>query len=213
MIELAILGILFEDDLHGYEVKKRLNELFGCIWNVSYGSLYPALKKLEKAGAVTVISEGRDLSPRTQIPPTGSLGGEFAVFKAWKNATPFTGKAKKVYSITPRGKELFSNLFEGQKDSEIDAISFYIRWSFAQYCDVTARVSLLETRKEQLLSKVSKAKFSLDKISKENPYSGEILNNFIKTSLNETSWIDQLIQKEQLNLPPHQAEVELSHDK
>jgi DNA-binding PadR family transcriptional regulator len=42
MLELAILGLLKEQPLHGYELKKRLGETLGFRWGVSYGSLYPA---------------------------------------------------------------------------------------------------------------------------------------------------------------------------
>ena len=47
MLELAILGLLKEFPLHGYELKKRLNDTLGHVWGVSYGSLYPALARLE----------------------------------------------------------------------------------------------------------------------------------------------------------------------
>ncbi|MGH9003284.1 MAG: PadR family transcriptional regulator, partial [Acidimicrobiia bacterium] len=52
MLELAILGLLKELPLHGYELKKRLNDSLGHLVGVSYGSLYPALARLEKAGAI-----------------------------------------------------------------------------------------------------------------------------------------------------------------
>ncbi|OWY59486.1 PadR family transcriptional regulator, partial [cyanobacterium TDX16] len=45
MIELAILGLLTDQDLHGYELKKRLSELLGVRSGVSFGSLYPALAR------------------------------------------------------------------------------------------------------------------------------------------------------------------------
>ncbi|MSO17617.1 MAG: PadR family transcriptional regulator, partial [Acidimicrobiia bacterium] len=52
MIELAVLGLLKEQPLHGYEIKKRLGETLGALWGVSYGSLYPALRRLERAEAI-----------------------------------------------------------------------------------------------------------------------------------------------------------------
>jgi DNA-binding PadR family transcriptional regulator len=51
VLELAILGLLKEQPLHGYELKKRLGDTLGFLWGVSYGSLYPALRRLERAGA------------------------------------------------------------------------------------------------------------------------------------------------------------------
>ena len=55
MLELAILGLLKEQELHGYELKKRLAETMGSGTGVSFGSLYPALARLEKADAVRVV--------------------------------------------------------------------------------------------------------------------------------------------------------------
>ena len=52
MLELAILGLLKEQPLHGYELKKRLTDRLGPLSSVSFGSLYPALARLETAGAV-----------------------------------------------------------------------------------------------------------------------------------------------------------------
>ena len=81
MLELAILGVLKEQDLHGYELKKRLTESLGAFSSVSFGSLYPALARLEAAGAVRVL-DGDPADPAPPpIPMTGSLGGELAAFR------------------------------------------------------------------------------------------------------------------------------------
>ena len=39
MIELAILGLLKERPMHGYDLRKRLRDDFGPLANISYGSL------------------------------------------------------------------------------------------------------------------------------------------------------------------------------
>jgi len=52
LLEVAILGLLKERPMHGYELKKRLSYMLGHFWTVSYGSLYPALKRLEKSGSI-----------------------------------------------------------------------------------------------------------------------------------------------------------------
>ena len=48
MLDLAILGLLSEGDLHGYEIRRRLREHLGLLANVSFGSIYPALTRLER---------------------------------------------------------------------------------------------------------------------------------------------------------------------
>ena len=55
LLELAVLGLLKEQQLHGYELKKRLTEALGPFSSVSFGSLYPALNRLETAGAVRAV--------------------------------------------------------------------------------------------------------------------------------------------------------------
>ena len=46
VLELAVLGLLHDSPLHGYELRKRLNALFGPLRAFSYGTLYPTLKDL-----------------------------------------------------------------------------------------------------------------------------------------------------------------------
>jgi DNA-binding PadR family transcriptional regulator len=62
MIDLAILGLLTEQELHGYELKKRLSELLSSRASISFGSLYPALARLEKQACVKAVEE------RTAVP-------------------------------------------------------------------------------------------------------------------------------------------------
>ncbi len=50
MLELAILGLLREQPRHGYELRRQLAD-FG-FWSVSFGSLYPALRRLERKGLI-----------------------------------------------------------------------------------------------------------------------------------------------------------------
>ena len=61
-LELAVLGLLHEAPLHGYELRKRLNAVLGWGRVLSYGSLYPALKKLLRAG---MIAEDAGAAPST----------------------------------------------------------------------------------------------------------------------------------------------------
>ena len=72
MLDMAILGLLEERDLHGYEIRRQLRDNLGILANVSFGSIYPALTRLEKAGAV-VATEGPPARPprrrRTRGPP------------------------------------------------------------------------------------------------------------------------------------------------
>ncbi|MET9464970.1 PadR family transcriptional regulator [Streptomyces sp. NPDC006544] len=50
MLELAILGFLYETPLHGYELRRRIAALTGHVKPIAEGTLYPAIKRLEKSG-------------------------------------------------------------------------------------------------------------------------------------------------------------------
>ena len=57
-LELAVLGLLHESPMHGYELRKQLNAVLGWGRVLSYGSLYPALKKMLRAGWIAEHVEG-----------------------------------------------------------------------------------------------------------------------------------------------------------
>src|SRR5580658_7309515 len=92
MLDMAILGLLEERDLHGYEIRRQLRDNLGILANVSFGSIYPALTRLEKAGAVmateapTGSPAGQAAPSPTAVPPTGSLSGELAVLRARRHS-------------------------------------------------------------------------------------------------------------------------------
>ena len=68
MLELALLGLLREAPVHGYELRKQLALRLGGLRAYSYGSLYPALNRLEAAGAVKAV-EALQLNSGGAQPP------------------------------------------------------------------------------------------------------------------------------------------------
>lgn len=51
-IDLVILGLLFHEDLTGYDIKKRIDGAISFFWKGSFGSIYPALSDMEKSNLV-----------------------------------------------------------------------------------------------------------------------------------------------------------------
>jgi DNA-binding PadR family transcriptional regulator len=125
VLELAILGVLKEQPLHGYELKKRLSEALGPLSSVSFGSLYPALKRLQAAGALEAVEPDRltedgaaengaaenGVSDENDdpelvaapIPMTGSLGGEIAAFRARRGPARPGRQARQARGSQVRG--------------------------------------------------------------------------------------------------------------
>ncbi|WP_351225720.1 PadR family transcriptional regulator [Streptomyces sp. NPDC002133] len=65
MLELAILGFLYDTPLHGYELRKRITALTGHVRPVAESTLYPAIKRMEKGGLLVRESQpGQAAAPR-----------------------------------------------------------------------------------------------------------------------------------------------------
>jgi len=68
MLDLAILGHLKNGPCHGYELRRSLASL--GLWSVSFGSLYPALRRLERRGDI-VPKDGTPRRKAYAITPQG----------------------------------------------------------------------------------------------------------------------------------------------
>lgn len=203
MLELAILGLLKEQELHGYELKKRLAETLGLTSGVSFGSLYPALARLEKAGAVKAV-DALEVPPA--IPMTGSLGGELAAFRARRaTARPSArrgGRARKVYGITERGDTLFAELLAADSQSSDDDRLFNLKLAFARYLPPDDRIGLLERRRAQLLERLARARaaFRGDR-ARADGYIRSLIEHGNETTAREISWLERLIATERSQAP------------
>lgn len=78
LIEFLILAIIDREDSYGYEISQTIK----LAANIKESTLYPILKKLEKAGYMTTYSE------------------------------EYQGRKRKYYSITQEGKEQLQFLNE-----------------------------------------------------------------------------------------------------
>lgn len=191
MLELAILGLLVEEDLHGYELKRRLTDALGALSSVSYGSLYPALGRLEKAAAVKVVTAVPEGDEPTV---TGSLGAELALFRrrSASAGTGRSGRTRKVYGITDRGRQVFDGLLTAEVASLDDERDFTLRLTFARFLPPDARVRLLERRRATLVERLTKTRGR----SGRDTYAAALLEHGAATTERDISWLDDLIARE-----------------
>ena len=204
MLELAILGLLKEQELHGYELKKRLSETLGFASGVSFGSLYPALARLETAGAVKAVDPIP--SPGAAIPHTGSLAGELAAFRARKGVNR-GGRGKKVYGITARGEALFEELLAAETQSSDDERFFNLRLAFARYLPPDARLGMLERRRALLLDRLVQMRARVKALRDHDRYARSLVEHDRDSTERDLTWIDQLIANERADRPEtHQTE-------
>ncbi|HUR78883.1 MAG TPA: PadR family transcriptional regulator [Acidimicrobiales bacterium] len=189
MLELAILGVLKEQSLHGYELKKQLVEITGPFARVSFGSLYPALARLEAQSAVRAI----DAPAAPPVPATGSLGAELAAFKARRHTGTRAVRGRKVYEITDRGHELFDELLVGNSSVD-DERGFGLRLAFARYLAPDARLRLLERRRAHLVEQLVHMQDARN--AARDSYRNSLLEHSNATTEADINWLDGLIAAE-----------------
>jgi len=189
MLELAVLGLLAEQPRHGYELKKRLSETLGPLWGISFGSLYPALRRLERSGAIEVVDD--DGGAAGSFVPTGSLSGDLAAARHRRRVRP-TRRTRKAYRITDQGRVLFAELLTDA--SSDDERAFALKLSFCRYLDPSARLALLERRRAQLAQRlVTERKPATRTIDR---YTRALLEHRATSTQHDLDWIDGLIAQE-----------------
>jgi DNA-binding PadR family transcriptional regulator len=197
VLELAILGVLQEQPLHGYELKKRLSEMLGFFSGVSFGSLYPALRRLEKAGSIEVVT-GRDGGRGGRaMPATGSLKGEAAAARLRLLPGPSSRRPRKAYRITDHGRTQFLDLL-GADDGADDERLFTLKLAYCRYLDPEARLDLLGRRRSELVDRLQRARRTRapEGAPVADRYTNSLIEHRTRSIERELEWIDGLIDQE-----------------
>jgi DNA-binding PadR family transcriptional regulator len=168
VLELAILGLLKEQTMHGYQLSKRLADTLGAFWKVSYGSLYPALKRLEREGAVESVF------PREEV-----------------------GRRKNVYRVTEKGEALFYDLLQEAGQESWEDNRFRVRLAFFKYLKPETRLRLLEKRRAYLEDRLSEIKRSLRNARERiDNYTLSLMEHGEAATQQDIAWLDDLIRAE-----------------
>lgn len=114
MLQFIILGFLIKCDLNGYAIKKTMSLSTVNFVDTSFGSIYPALKKLNQKGHITA----REIVEQ--------------------------GKIKKMYSITPEGKEAFLKWLEIPINPTVTKLEYMARIFFYQNLEKEKAYALIE---------------------------------------------------------------------
>ena len=199
MLELAVLGLLKEQPLHGYELKKRLGETLGFLWGVSYGSLYPALRRLEKQGAIESVAPGPQLTPAPL--PTGSITGDRAAARrASTRRGESSRRTRKAYRITERGEALLVELLLADDDGRADDDkAFALKLAFCRHAPADARLRFLERRREALLVRHEGPRTARrnERVARpQDRYLTSLLEHRARTTASELEWVEELIVQE-----------------
>ena len=180
MLEFAILGLLQQAPMHGYELRKELAAVLGGRRTISYGSLYPALKRLAAAGLIA----GDDPTPRALLPA---------------DAPALTGRrGKVVYAVTDTGRERFAELVGSAGPEAYDDDSrFGVHLAFFRHTAADVRLRILEGRRRTLERQQERLHDSLRRTqAKLDRYALALQRHGLDSVDREVRWLTELIDSE-----------------
>ena len=208
MLELAILGLLLESPMHGYELRKRLNALLGTFRAFGYGSLYPCLKELLAQGLIAEESpaEARPAGPSRPGGQTRYSGQA----KYSGQARQRSGRRSKiVYRLTADGKERLQDLLAESGPAAWDDDGFGVHFAFFGQTRADIRLRILEGRRTRLEERLDGVRAAMSRTRERlDRYTLELHRHGLESVEREVRWLNELIASERESgaaSPPHSA--------
>jgi DNA-binding PadR family transcriptional regulator len=181
MLELAILGLLQEAPMHGYELRKELATKLGTIRAaISYGTLYPTLRRLHVAGWIS-----ENIPDSDTVPPLTSRRGRV------------------VYKITAEGKERFAELLAQAGPETYDDAGFGVHFAFFARTDRATRLRILEGRRRRVEERREGLRDILARATDRlDAYTLELQRHGLDACEREVRWLEELITNERSGRSP-----------
>ncbi|NBU94231.1 MAG: PadR family transcriptional regulator [Actinobacteria bacterium] len=169
-LEFALLGLLSQGPLHGYELRKRMTAIYGPFRALSFSVLYPQLRKMSESKIIAeTVKESGGLSRRSRI----------------------------VYELTAKGKEKFSQLMESATPDNFEDEGFEVRFAFFGPTPRTSRVRILEGRHRRLIEKAEIIRRELSKIPEGiDAYLVEWRRHSLDSAEREIAWLEEMLKTE-----------------
>ena len=113
----VLLGLLRDEDMNGYEIKKNIENRMKFFWNESYGQIYPELKRLVEEGKLKKYEDEKNTTKRNNFKYSITEEG-LREFNRWMKAdceddSVRSEKTLKYFLATDDNKiEIINNLKE-----------------------------------------------------------------------------------------------------
>lgn len=175
-LDLALLGLLADSPMHGYELRSRLIELLGTVRSYSYGSLYPALKRLESAELIAVEQ------------PLGD-----------PDSVPISPKRRRLtYHITAAGKAHLDTLLAEAGSGAATDEGFGVHLAFFPKTTVEARLRILQARRRRIEERREGLRTSMARAAQRmDDYTAGLHELAMEASEREVKWLSDLIVREE----------------
>ena len=170
LLEFAVLGLLHDGPLHGYELRKRLTTALGIFRALSYGSLYPALRQLLDSGWIHETTEA---------------------------ATGTSKRPRITYELTADGKEHFQDLVAASGPDAWDDDDFDVRFAFFSRTEAQVRLRILEGRRSRLEERLANIRdASQARRERMDSYTLALQQHGEERAEREVRWLEELIVAE-----------------
>ena len=187
VLEFAVLGLLHESPMHGYELRKRLNVLLGSLRAFSFGSLYPCLRDLVARGWLVEDQAAEAPPARPAKSGSGTRSGSGGQAR----------RSRIVYRLTEEGEQQFRQLLSDAGPTAWDDENFGVHFAFFGRTDAAIRLRILEGRRSRLEERLELVRQSITRTRERlDRYTLEAQRHGLESVEREVRWLNELIQTE-----------------
>ena len=185
LLELAILGLLHESPLHGYELRKRLNASLGAFRALSYGTLYPCLRELVDRG--WIAEDSAATSQPGALTDAAGAGSR---------------RARIVYELTADGKGQFQSMLAQTGPAAWEDDTFNVHFAFFARTEADVRLRILEGRRSRLEERLDSFRSAAtQRRERLDLYTAELQRHGLESAEREIRWVSELIETERSSAP------------
>lgn len=164
-IEITILGLLMDENLYGYEIKKKIVDRLEDYVDIKFGSIYYAIKKAVDNGWIKKIGTEKD-------------GGN---------------PERYVYSILPEGRKYYKKILKQYFDHKFIHFDIDIVLMFLSSLSPEQKESFLEDRKEMIKDRLNAIKNKIETESKVKDSAAINVYTYLENHLKaEMTWLKSM---------------------
>lgn len=169
-LDLAVLGVLADRPLHGYELRKHLTEAVGLFETLSFGVLYPALRRLVQQGLLTETDSQTVYPRRNRI----------------------------VYAVTDAGRAYLDEAVSQGGTGVSQDDEFAVRITLFGRTSKATRLRVLEDRRRRVQRRLDHMQQNLARRRERlDAYTLELQQHGLDSLEREVEWLGMMITREQ----------------
>jgi DNA-binding PadR family transcriptional regulator len=162
-VRLPLLALLAKEPAHGYELKTRLEQMFGDAYpSPNIGQVYLTLQRLEKAGLV---------------------GSQDVAQAARPN--------KRVYELTPAGREAVAEWLDSPSDGPRVRDDFFMKLALGPLTGDVDRLGLINRQRRHYLAQMRELSSLASDSSDDSPISRLLAEGALLHVQADLDWLER----------------------